>query len=97
MKKKAKQHPERNPARLGNPNRFRRTEAKRLVQATLDAGLSVKRVEVDPASGKISVIPGNADDAVAESLTADDELERWQRKRDANQSKRFALDASKVS
>jgi len=33
------------------------------VRAALDAGLSVARVECDPASGRITVVPGKADEA----------------------------------
>ena len=40
------------------PNRFRQTELARAVRATILAGLAVARVEVDPASGKFSVITG---------------------------------------
>jgi len=50
------------PQRRG-PSRFRKTEATRLVRAALDAGLSVARVECDPASGRITVVPGKADEA----------------------------------
>jgi hypothetical protein len=49
-----------------SPSRFRRTEASRLVRAALDAGLTIGRVEVDTVSGKISVIPGNAEAAANE-------------------------------
>jgi hypothetical protein len=49
-------------------NRFRRTEAKRLVQAALDAGLIIGRVEVDPKSGTISVIPGKPEHEQANAL-----------------------------
>jgi hypothetical protein len=41
--------------------RFRKTELQRIVRATIDAGLSVARIEVDPVSARISVIPGEPD------------------------------------
>jgi hypothetical protein len=82
MKKKAKQHPERTPARLGNPNRFRRTEARRLMRAALDVGLPIGRVEVDPASGRISIIPGKAD------ASKESELDNWMKQHGAHSTER---------
>lgn len=76
-------------------SRFRRTEAKRLVRAALEAGLSVARIEVDPSSGKISVIPGKALEP-DESLTADDQLAQWKRRRHANQPEKSKLDTGKA-
>lgn len=50
---KAKQQP-----RMRGLSKFKRTEATRVTRAILDAGLSVQRVEIDPATGKIAVFPG---------------------------------------
>jgi hypothetical protein len=38
------------------PNRFLETEIRRAIRAVTDMGATVERVEVDPASGRISVI-----------------------------------------
>jgi hypothetical protein len=37
-------------------NRFARSEVTRAVRAVTDTGAAVDRVEVDPATGKISVV-----------------------------------------
>jgi len=39
-----------------HPNKFRKTEATRLVRALLDAGLDVAHVELDP-SGRVTAFP----------------------------------------
>ncbi len=62
------------------PSKFRKTEATRLVRAALDAGLTIKRVEIDPATGRISVIPGSPGDAPNDG----DELDKWMAERHAN-------------
>jgi hypothetical protein len=46
------------------PSRFKRTETSRVVRATLAAGLSVERVEVDPHSGRIVVVVGKPEAAL---------------------------------
>jgi len=56
------------------PNRFRKSEARRLVQATIDAGLSVARVECNPATGKIAVIPGQPNEKTTASNNEWDEV-----------------------
>jgi hypothetical protein len=57
------------------PARFKRTEATRAVRATLAAGLPVERVEVDPGTGRISVIVGKPGAAV-------DDLDAWLARRE---------------
>ena len=57
--------------KLRGPGRFRQTETARVVRAALSAGLPVARVEVDPASGKITVIAG------APEVNKASELDTW--------------------
>jgi hypothetical protein len=44
--------------RTRGPARFKKTDATRAVKAALGAGLSVSRAEIDPHTGKISVVVG---------------------------------------
>jgi hypothetical protein len=54
------------------PVRFRKNEIARAVRGAQDIGLTVHRIEVDPASGKISLVTGT------ESKTQN-ELDHWMR------------------
>jgi hypothetical protein len=56
-------------------NRFLEVEVARVVRACKRAG--GERVEVDPDTGKISIIVGGKPD---EHAARDDEVERWLRK-----------------
>jgi hypothetical protein len=56
------------PQKHRGRSKFRKTEATRLVRAALDAGLLVHRIEIDPASGKVSLFPGKADDLSGKPL-----------------------------
>src|SRR5262249_21941379 len=49
------------------PNRFYQREVARSVSGVTDTGETVERVEIDPASGKITVIVGAARDDGTES------------------------------
>jgi hypothetical protein len=49
------------------PNRFKQSEATRLVRAATAAGIDVVRLEADPVSGKISVIGKTAKQQEKES------------------------------
>ena len=49
------------------PNRFYQREVARSVRGVTDTGATVERVEIDPASGKITVIVGAARDDGTES------------------------------
>jgi hypothetical protein len=42
--------------RPGLYNRFRQTEASRLMKSVMSAGLEVARVECDPLTGKVTVL-----------------------------------------
>jgi hypothetical protein len=65
-----------NPKRNGRgPARFSRREPTRFVKSMLDAGLPVERVEVDPASGKITVFVGKPDEPAGHN--ANTEVENW--------------------
>ncbi|MFZ0150951.1 MAG: hypothetical protein WBG18_16195 [Xanthobacteraceae bacterium] len=43
------------------PYRFRESEARRLIKAARNAGVTIGRVEVGP-DGRIAIIPGNPRD-----------------------------------
>jgi hypothetical protein len=45
------------------PGRFKKTEVTRLAKAAIAAGLDVERIEVDPATGRICLIPTKPDGA----------------------------------
>jgi hypothetical protein len=64
------------------------TKAKiaRVVKGVVDAGVEVARVEADIEAGRIIVIAGRPGDDNSDIATADDELERWRRKKDAGQA-----------
>ena len=57
---------------MRGPNRFRKAELVRAAKAAEAAGLAVQRVEMDPATGKISVVVGKP--ALAE---ADEAANEW--------------------
>jgi hypothetical protein len=49
------------------PARFKRAECRRAIKAAVDAGLTVSRVDIDPATGKISVIAGKPEAGTADT------------------------------
>ena len=63
------------------PSKFKKTAVMRAVRATLDTGLPVAGVEVDP-QGKIRVIVGQSTEA------SGNELDQWiaKREKDAHQA-----------
>jgi hypothetical protein len=62
--------------RTRGPSKFRKTEVVRAARAMLAAGLSVRGVEVDPTTGRFSVLIGQP--------TEDSDLDDWlMRKKDA--------------
>jgi hypothetical protein len=62
--------------RTRGPSKFRKTEVVRAARAMLAAGLSVRGVEVDPTTGRFSVLIGQP--------TEDNDLDDWlMRKKDA--------------
>ena len=44
------------PPRQRNASRYKRSETSRLVQGALDAGLTVRGIEVDPATGVLCIL-----------------------------------------
>ena len=56
--------------RSGFYNRFRQSEASRLMKAVAAAGLQVASVECDPATGKVVVTPKPASAADAPTQSA---------------------------
>ena len=55
------QPPKRRPRGL---TRHRRRETARLLRSTIDAGLTVRGIEVDPDSGALRVLVGEPDEPV---------------------------------
>ena len=47
--------------RTRGPSRYRRSETSRLVKGAMDAGLSVRGIEVDAITGDLRVLVGNSD------------------------------------
>jgi hypothetical protein len=56
------QKPERRPRGF---SRYKRSETFRLVKGAQDAGLTVRGLEVDPATGVLRVLIGNPDETAA--------------------------------
>jgi hypothetical protein len=55
------------PKKHRGPNRFTRTETVRLLRSAQAAGLPVERVEIDPHTGRISVIVGRPENTAADT------------------------------
>jgi hypothetical protein len=53
-------------------SRFKRSEATRLLQGVLDAGVPVRGVEVDHVTGDLRVLVGKPDEAATTAL------DQWQ-------------------
>ena len=49
------------PRKVRRLSRFKRSEATRLLQGTLDAKLPVRGIEVDAVTGDLRVLVGNSD------------------------------------
>ena len=56
----AKPHPQPPKQRPRSASRYKRSEATRLVKGALDAGLTVRGLEADLVTGKITVLVGQA-------------------------------------
>jgi hypothetical protein len=58
------------PAKQRNrgPSRFKRSEATRLLQGTIDAKLPVRGIEVDAVTGDLRVLVGQPGEAPAETV-----------------------------
>jgi hypothetical protein len=72
--------PKRPPASPRSPGRFRERELARAVRAAKSAG--GERVEIDPATGKISVILAKS----GGDSTADNDLDNWMKEKNARQT-----------
>jgi hypothetical protein len=68
------------------PSSFKKADVTRAVSAVRKAGIEVARIEVDTKAGKVVIIAGKPAGESNESVgsTADDELERWRKKKNAN-------------
>jgi hypothetical protein len=61
MPQNSPQPPKRRPRPI---SRFKRSEATRLLQGTLDAKLPVRGIEVDSVTGALRVLVGRPDESV---------------------------------
>jgi hypothetical protein len=59
-------------------SRYKRSETSRLVRGVLDAGLSVRGVEVDPVTGALRVL--------VEPGKPSNDLDNWLKQKDARQA-----------
>lgn len=59
MPQKPAQPPKRRPRGL---SRYKRSETARLVKGAMDAGLTVRGLEVDPVTGALRVLTGSGED-----------------------------------
>jgi hypothetical protein len=78
MPQKPTQPPKRRPRGF---SRYRRSETSRLIKGAMDAGLSVRGLEVDPVSGALRVLVGQP----GKSEPADADVEQWLSKHHADQ------------
>jgi hypothetical protein len=62
-----------------DPNRIRQADIERAVRAVNRAGLSISRIEVDPATGKISIHVGGAAPELSKEAAADAAFDEWER------------------
>ena len=60
--------PQLSKQRNRGPSRFKRSEATRLLQGTLDAKLPVRGIEVDAITGDLRVLVGKPGEASAETV-----------------------------
>lgn len=68
------------PPRQRNASRYKRSETSRLVQGALDAGLTVRGIEVDPATGVLCILTEFADGEAGDT-DLDRELKDWEERR----------------
>jgi hypothetical protein len=57
--------------------RFLNSEVSRAVRAVEKAGKTVKRVEIDPVTGKITLLFGSPDGEVTNGASLTEEIGRW--------------------
>ena len=74
------QPPKRRPRGL---SRYKRSETTRLLQGTLDAGLPVRGIEVDPVTGALRVLVGKPGEPSDNSNSWDEVLNAEDAKRPA--------------
>lgn len=60
--------------RKRGPSRYRRSETSRLVKGAMDAGLTVRGLEVDPVSGALRVLVGDPGKGKPDDANLDREL-----------------------
>jgi hypothetical protein len=67
-----------------SPNIFRQTDLTRAIKGARNAGVEVARAEI-ATDGKITLVIGDTSDGkTGLESTADDELERWRRSKNAD-------------
>jgi hypothetical protein len=60
----AKPHSQPSKQRTRGLSRYKRSETARLLKGALDAGLTVRGFEVDPATGVLRVLVGKPDETI---------------------------------
>ena len=65
--------------RTRGPSRYKRSETSRLLKGAIDAGLTVRGLEVDPVTGALRVLVGKPDEP-------SNDLDNWLRRKDAPQA-----------
>jgi hypothetical protein len=65
---------------MRRPSKFKKTDLTRAAKAVLAAGVGIARIEIDPVSGKITIIPGSSSNSEETS-----DLDTWMA-RDARQT-----------
>jgi hypothetical protein len=69
------------PKRTRGFTRYKRSDVARAIYGVEDTGKSVERVEIDPATGKIIIVP-KSDTPGAQN----NDLDSWLKKKDAHQA-----------
>jgi hypothetical protein len=68
--------PKQRPRRLA---RYKRSETTRLLKGAIDAGLTVRGIEVDAITGDLRVLVGKPDEP-------NNDLDSWLKRKDAHQA-----------
>ena len=71
--------PQPSKQRKRGPSRYRRSETSRLVKGAMDAGLPVRGIEVDHATGNLRVLVGKPGEP-------NNDLDSWLKRKDAPQA-----------
>ena len=81
MRKPRKRQPRKPQVRGRGRSKFKKSDETRAIKGAVDAGISIGRVTVNPATGEISIYPAGAPEASSD-------LDQWIAKKDAHQTQR---------